>query len=71
MPGDRLEVSCKLDKTVPIAIGTRFAFREGNKTVAVGTIKAVHPDTEEDILLDQKKAMKSKGKASVKKLKKE
>ena len=63
MPGDKLDVTCKLDKTVPIAVGTRFAFREGSKTVAVGVMNAVHADTEEDAKIDKLKELKRKAKA--------
>lgn len=46
---------------MPIAVGTHFAFREGNKTVAVGEMTAIHPDTEEDIQSDKLKALKAAG----------
>eukprot|EP00826_Nyctotherus_ovalis_P007905 TRINITY_DN12034_c0_g2_i1.p1 TRINITY_DN12034_c0_g2~~TRINITY_DN12034_c0_g2_i1.p1 ORF type:complete len:387 (+),score=118.57 TRINITY_DN12034_c0_g2_i1:448-1608(+) len=58
MPGDHVKLSCKLEKLVPIGIGTRFAFREGSKTVAVGMIDAIHPDTEEDKKEDEKRSAK-------------
>ena len=63
MPGDNVKVKCKLGKTVPIAVGTRFAFREGSKTVAVGIMDSVNPDTQEDIDEDMKISMKRKSKA--------
>ncbi len=70
MPGDRLDVKCKLEKTVPMAVGTRFAFREGSKTVAVGVMNAVHPDTEEDAKIDKIRELKRKSKAGAAKGKK-
>lgn len=62
MPGDSLKLSCKLEKMVPIAAGTRFAFREGNTTVAVGVMDSVHPDTEEDLKRDAELSVKRKTK---------
>ncbi len=64
MPGDHLKITCKLDKLVPIEKGTKFAFREGNKTVAVGVMTEVRPDTEEDVKNDRLKELKKKGKSS-------
>lgn len=60
MPGDKLKLKCKLEKPTPIAPGTKFAFREGSKTVAVGTIDAVYPDTEEDRKNSELRAQKQK-----------
>ena len=68
MPGDRLHVFCKLDKSVPVAIGTRFAFRESGKTVAVGDMTAVSGDTEEDVESDKLKELKKRGQRAAKKV---
>eukprot|EP00826_Nyctotherus_ovalis_P045934 TRINITY_DN5130_c0_g7_i1.p1 TRINITY_DN5130_c0_g7~~TRINITY_DN5130_c0_g7_i1.p1 ORF type:complete len:332 (+),score=97.86 TRINITY_DN5130_c0_g7_i1:467-1462(+) len=64
MPGDKLDLKCKLDKKMPISPGTRFALREGNKTVAVGIINAVHEDFPEDLEADQKEEHKRGQKAA-------
>jgi len=64
MPGDRLNVVCKMDKAVPIAVGTRFAFREGKTTVAVGVMTAVKEDDAEDIAKDKALEARKKAKAS-------
>lgn len=60
MPGDHLKITCKLDKAMPIAVGTRFALREGRKTIAIGIIDAVYPDTPEDKIEDEKGAQAKK-----------
>ena len=64
MPGDRLAVKCKMDKAVPIAVGTRFAFREGKTTVAVGVMSAVQEDTPEDLERDKALEAKKKSKST-------
>ena len=67
LPGDRLTVKCKLDRPLPIGIGTHFAFREGNQTVAGGVITTMFPDPPEDVnednLRDQAKKKKKAPKA--------
>ncbi|GAA1031141.1 elongation factor Tu [Virgisporangium ochraceum] len=41
IPGDRLDVTVKLGKPVPLSEGLGFAIREGGRTVGAGTVTAV------------------------------
>jgi elongation factor Tu len=41
IPGDRLDVTVKLGKSVPLSEGLGFAIREGGHTVGAGTVTAV------------------------------
>ena len=42
MPGDTLDaVTVTLGKEVELEVGLRFAVREGNRTVAAGTVTAL------------------------------
>jgi elongation factor Tu len=41
IPGDRLDVTVRLGKPVPLDAGLGFAIREGGHTVAAGTVTAV------------------------------
>jgi elongation factor Tu len=41
MPGDNTAVAVRLDKAVALDVGSRFAIREGGKTVGSGVITAV------------------------------
>ncbi len=56
-PGDKLKISYKLEKPLPIEKGMNFILREGGKTVAVGEITNVPGDSEADMRgdKDQKK----------------
>ena len=38
MPGDRVEVTVRLGKPVPMDAGLGFAIREGGRTVGAGTV---------------------------------
>jgi len=38
MPGDHTPLDVTLDKPVPLEPGTRFALREGGKTVGSGVV---------------------------------
>jgi len=49
MPGDNLSLDLKLDRPLPINKGSRFALREGGRTVASGVVTEVVPDSEEDM----------------------
>ncbi len=40
-PGDRVEIGFRLKREAPIEIGTRFALREGGKTIGAGVITRV------------------------------
>ncbi len=55
MPGDNLTVTCKLFNPVVMDIGSRFALREGGKTVAAGVITEIIPDSAEDINEEDKR----------------
>lgn len=66
MPGDRITITAKMDKLVPINKNERFVLREGGKTVAVGMVLNVWPDTEEDIKNEKLKAQRKKAKGVVK-----
>ena len=57
MPGDNLTCRIKLDKSLPIEEGTRFALREGGKTVAAGVVVEVVPDPKEDIEEEEARSM--------------
>ena len=52
MQGDHLSMRGHLDRPLPIGIGTRFALREGGKTVASGIMTKIHPDPPEDVKED-------------------
>jgi elongation factor Tu len=41
MPGDNAAVLVRLDKPVALAVGSRFAIREGGKTVGSGVVTEV------------------------------
>jgi elongation factor Tu len=41
IPGDRLDVTVKLGKPVPLSAGLGFAIREGGRTVGAGTVTEV------------------------------
>ena len=43
MPGDNAAVAVSLDKPVALDVGSRFAIREGGKTVGSGVITEVSP----------------------------
>jgi len=43
MPGDNASVTVRLDKPVALEVGSRFAVREGGKTVGSGVITQVAP----------------------------
>ncbi len=66
VPGDRLTVTCKLDRPLPISAGTHFAFREGNVTVAGGVITKLIPDSAEDIAEDTRREQAKKKKKTAK-----
>ena len=41
MPGDNAQVEVTLDKPIALEAGSRFALREGGKTVGSGVVSAV------------------------------
>lgn len=57
-PGDNLTIRAKLNFPLTITQGSRFALREGGKTIAAGIVTEILPDTTE---LDYGKAKKAKG----------
>ncbi len=58
-PGDNLKVRAKLHFPLTITKGTRFALREGGKTVAAGVVTEILP---EDTVLDSGRHKKGKDK---------
>ena len=42
MPGDNIEMEVELITPVALEVGSRFAIREGGRTVGAGAITAVH-----------------------------
>lgn len=52
MPGDSIIAKLKLNFPLPVAIGQRFALREGGKTIAAGVVSKILPDDVDD---DKKK----------------
>ena len=55
MPGDNIAVTLKLFNPVVMDVGSRFALREGGKTVAAGVITEIIPDNEADIKEEEKR----------------
>lgn len=53
LPGDNLTCQLKLDKSLVLEIGTRFALREGGRTVAAGVVTELLEDSKEDIEQEQ------------------
>ena len=41
MPGDNARVEVRLDKAIAVEAGSRFAIREGGKTVGSGVVSEV------------------------------
>jgi elongation factor Tu len=41
MPGDNVQMSVELGKPVALEVGSRFAIREGGKTVGSGVVTEV------------------------------
>ena len=58
MPGDNINCHLKLNVPLTIEIGTRFALREGGRTVGAGVITEIIPDTKEDIKEEEDRANK-------------
>lgn len=51
MPGDRIYLRVKLIEDISIEVGTRFAIREGGKTIGAGIITKIHmPESCSEIL---------------------
>ena len=48
-PGDRLKLSFKLEKPLPLEKGMKYIIREASKTIAVGEIIDIPKDTLEDM----------------------
>ena len=57
-PGDNLTIKAKLNFPLTIVKGSRFALREGGKTIAAGIVTEILPETTE---LDFGKPKKNKG----------
>jgi elongation factor Tu len=62
--GDHLTAKFKLQMPLPISEGTRFALREGGKTVGAGVVSKLLPDDEEDIANDKERSKKKTSKSS-------
>ena len=57
-PGDNLTIRAKLNFPLTIIKGSRFALREGGKTIAAGIVTDILPET---TVLDNGKIKKVKG----------
>lgn len=44
-PGDNLSIRARLHFPLTISKGSRFALREGGKTIAAGVVTEILPDT--------------------------
>ena len=42
LPGDNAAVAVSLDKPVALDVGSRFAIREGGRTVGAGRVTTIH-----------------------------
>ena len=56
MPGDNVKIQAKLNFPITITKGSRFALREGGKTIAAGVVTEILP---EDYEIDFGKAKKA------------
>jgi len=41
LPGDNAELTVELDKPIALQVKSRFAIREGNKTVGAGVVTRI------------------------------
>ena len=61
-PGDNVSLIMKLEFTMPIKKGDKFALREGGRTVAAGVIADILEDSAEDLKEEEERLAKKKKK---------
>ena len=59
MPGDNVKIQAKLNFPITIAKGSRFALREGGKTIAAGIVTEILPEDYEIDFGKVKKGIKN------------